>query len=396
MKVVFGADALLRPLSGIGIYSAELARALNKTHAIKDLRFFAHGLFLHENLITSDVIDPPGQHLGEERRRSFPKHLRALSTVRKGLSSAAFAPYLYRAVMPIIERIQLSGLDDYIFHSPNYILPRFGGISVVTFHDLSIQRFPQFHPIPRVKLLQKQMELSITRADHIITDTEMVREEVVAYYGLPAAKVTAIPLAASPGYKPRAGEACRNVLDKFNLEYKSFFLFVSTIEPRKNILRICEAYSDLRKTTNITYPIIFVGDEGWSSEAEHHQIRELESRGWARYLRFVDFPTLQVLYSSARALVFPSIYEGFGLPALEAQQSGTTVVTSLGSAMAEFVSDSDVLVDPFDVSDIKRAMQVIAETDENCLQERGTLPADELSWAKTANATIGVYSALSN
>ena len=159
MRVVFGADALLKPLSGIGIYSKQLASALMRSHSIKDLRLFANGLFLDDGLVDSVLADSVKHNLREVEALGFPKHLRVLSNLRQRLSGAAFAPHLYRAAMPVIERIQLSGLNDYIFHSPNYTLPRFGGISVVTFHDLSIQRFPEFHPIPRVKLLQEQMEL---------------------------------------------------------------------------------------------------------------------------------------------------------------------------------------------------------------------------------------------
>ncbi|MEL0138189.1 MAG: glycosyltransferase, partial [Halieaceae bacterium] len=139
------------------------------------------------------------------------------------------------------------------------------------------------------------------------------------------------------------------------------------------------------------WPIVFVGGPGWQSEAEHQAIQTLVSRGWAQYLGFVDASVLPALYSAAGALVFPSVYEGFGLPALEAQQSGTRVITSRGSAMAEFSSEHDLLVDPLEVDSLIEAMETVVEhvlaDDGRPLQCAGS----GLSWQKTARLTAEVY-----
>jgi alpha-1,3-rhamnosyl/mannosyltransferase len=205
------------------------------------------------------------------------------------------------------------------------------------------------------------------------------------------ARVTAIPLAAGEQFKPRAKEDCRAVLEALKIRYKQFFFFASTIEPRKNLLRICAAYKALREAGKTDWPIIFVGGAGWESEAEHQEIQSLVQRGWAQYLGFVDAATLPILYSAAGALVFPSIYEGFGLPALEAQQSGTRVITSRGTAMAEFASEHDLLVDPLEVDSLIEGMASAVESklaaDGRALESHGS----GLSWQNTARLTAEVY-----
>lgn len=394
LKVILGADALLQPTTGIGSYARNLAINLKKEKSIAELHLFAHGVFLQPSILGEDESDGCESLPTGSSKAPPPVQPHLLSRARSVLSRSAWATHLYQLMVPRLERRQLLRYRDAVFHSPNYILPPFAGRSVVTFHDLSIQRYPEFHPPDRVKLLEQKMEDAARRACHIITDTELVRREVIEHYGAPADTVSAIPLAAGAQFMVRAQRDCESVLKNWGLQYRKFFLFVSTIEPRKNIRRICAAFKDLRQNSEIDYPLIFVGHPGWSSAKEHEDIRELEARGWARYLNYVDARTLPVLYSAASALIFPSIYEGFGLPALEAQQSGTPVVTSRGSAMEEFSANQDVLVNPLEVSEIRGAMETIVahrgEVAEPKLES--PLPCASMTWRQTAAATSNIYS----
>lgn len=396
VNVILGADALLQRATGIGVYTRSLAQHLKQAPQIGSLRLFANGFFLNEDFLPSDPVNQAAAVDLASHNADVASRQRLAARVRSAAARFPGAPALYKTFMPAIERVRLSPFEDYIFHSPNYLVPHFDGRKVVTFHDLSIQRYPEFHPAQRVRLLVKQMERSMAVADHVITDTELVRGEVIGFYGLPPEKVTAIPLAASPWFAPRNEQQCRRVLDRLKLPYKGFFLFASTIEPRKNIRRICAAYKDLRRSTQVEYPLIFVGGAGWSSESEHADIQELESLGWGRYLKYVDTDTLSKLYSAAAALVFPSIYEGFGLPALEAQQSGTPVITTAASAMSEFSAPHDILVDPYEVSDIRDAMKSLAERQHSSTGpgEHQTRISHDLSWAKTAALTAELYASL--
>jgi len=391
MRVVLGAGPLFRPATGIGNYTRNLASNLLHLQLVDELTLYANGAVLPgerlASLIDSSVESTPG-------RRSRPTSANTEGGVSKlsgYLASQRWALKAYQSLMPLVDRARLHSYRDAVFHSPNYLLPAFAGPTVVTIHDLSIQLYPQYHPAERVRFLDARIKDAAAKATHIITDSTCVRTEILEQFGIDEAHVTAIPLAAGEPFKPRSEEDCRRVLEALKIGYKQFFFFASTIEPRKNLLRICAAYRALRAAGKTDWPIIFVGGAGWESEAEHQEIQSLVQRGWAQYLGFVDAATLPILYSAAGALVFPSIYEGFGLPALEAQQSGSRVITSRGSAMAEFASEHDLLVDPLEVDSLIEGMASAVELESagggQTLQSGGS----GLSWQNTARLTADVY-----
>ena len=391
MRAVLGADPLFQPATGIANYTRNLASHLLALKLVDELTLYASGALITgerlDSLIDSSHESAPGQ-------RSHPASASnggLLYTLRNYLTSHRWALRAYQSLMPLVDRARLHPYRDAVFHSPNYLLPAFAGPTVVTIHDLSIQRYPEYHPVERVRFLDARIKEAAATATHIITDSTCVRAEILEQFGIDEARVTAIPLAAGEQFKPRSEEDCRAVLEALKIRFKKFFFFASTIEPRKNLLRICAAYRALRETGRTDWPIIFAGGAGWKSDAEHQDIQSLVQRGWAQYLGFVDAATLPILYSAAGALVFPSIYEGFGLPALEAQQSGTRVVTSRGSAMAEFSSEHDLLVDPLEVDSLIEGMASAVESESlvygSALQSSGS----ELSWQNTARLTADVY-----
>ena len=385
MRVVLGADPLFQPPTGIGNYTRNLARNLLALQLLEELTLYANGAVFRADSMAS-LIDSSIESTSWKEN-----NLGLLSKLRGYLASREWALRAYQTLTPVVDRVRLHRYQGAVFHSPNYLLPAFAGPTVVTIHDLSIQRYPQYHPAKRVRFLDACIKDAAANATHIITDSTCVRAEILGHFGLDETRVTAIPLAAGERFRPRIEEDCRAVLEALKIRYKEFFFFASTIEPRKNLLRICAAYRALRETGKIDWPIIFAGGTGWKSDAEHEEIQALVRRGWAQYLGFVDAATLPILYSAAGALVFPSVYEGFGLPALEAQQSGTRVITSRGSAMAEFASEHDLLVDPLEVDSLIEGMAsaVALESagDGRALESDGS----GLSWQNTARLTADVY-----
>ena len=391
MRVVLGADPLFQRATGIGNYTRNLASNILALQLVDELMLYAHGAALPGERLAS-LVDSLKQ--SSQGQRSHPTSASTgglLSILRGYLASQQWALRAYQSLMPLVDRARLHPYRDAVFHSPNYLLPAFAGPTVVTIHDLSIQRYPQYHPAERVRFLDARINDAAAGATHVITDSTCVRTEILEHFAIDHDRVTAIPLAAGEEFRPRTEEGCRAVLQALKIHYKKFFFFASTIEPRKNLLRICAAYRALRETGKTDWPIIFVGGAGWKSEAEHEEIQALVRRGWAQYLGFVDAAILPILYSAAGALVFPSIYEGFGLPALEAQQSGTRVITSCGSAMAEFASEHDLLVEPLEVDSLIAGMASAVELES----ARGgqTLQSDGsgLSWQNTARLTADVY-----
>jgi O-antigen biosynthesis alpha-1,3-mannosyltransferase len=384
-RLILGADPLLNPATGIGHYTRHLLLALYHGNLVSDLKLYADGRFL-----------PSDQHLNSAEPPVFCDVTSALSPwqkMRATLANNRFAVRAYARIMPGLGKMRLRGFrDSHLYHSPNFLLPDFEGPSVSTFHDLSILRFPEFHPVARVKFMEGVMRHAVERGSHIITDAEVVKNEVQDFYGLDSHNVTAIHLGVSDVFRARGAAECLSLTD-YGLQYRQFFLFVGSLEPRKNIVRIIEAYLSARQKSGFSWPLILVGGPGWQNDSELEAIANLTQRGWGRYLGPVTEQVLAELYASTRALLFPSIYEGFGLPALEAQRSGTPTITSAGSAMAEFNCAADTLVNPLDVQEIAAAISHAALEPPAAINLSET-PAAELTWDRTAQKTQAVYQQL--
>ena len=384
-RLILGADPLLNPATGIGHYTRHLLLALDHGHLVSDLKLYADGRFLPSEQFLNSVEPPDFNDLTSA--------LTASQKIRATLANNRAAVRAYAQIMPRLGRVRLRRFrDSHLYHSPNFLLPDFEGPSVSTFHDLSILRFPEFHPVARVKFMEGVMRHAVERGSHIITDAEFVKNEVQDFYGLESHNVTAIHLGVSDVFRARGAAECLS-LTEYGLQYRQFFLFVGSLEPRKNIVRIIEAYLSARQKNGFSWPLILVGGPGWQNGRELEAIADLTQRGWGRYLGPVTEQVLAELYASTRALLFPSIYEGFGLPALEAQRSGTPTITSAGSAMAEFNCAADTLVNPLDVQDIAAAISHAALEPSVTISLAET-PAAELTWDRTAQKTQAVYQQL--
>ena len=189
---------------------------------VQELTLYANGAVLRGDTLASLIDTPAVLSSGKDGTRSGAKWVGGLVRARAYLASKEWAVKAYQSLMPMIDRARLSPFRRAVFHSPNYFLPPFSGLTVVTFHDLSIQRYPEFHPAARIQLLDRRMGEVAKSASHIITDSIGVREEVIEYFGIDASRVTAIPLAAGEQFQPRTEDACRAVLQRLGLAYKHF------------------------------------------------------------------------------------------------------------------------------------------------------------------------------
>ena len=225
MRVVLGADPLFQPATGIGNYTRNLASNLLDLQVVDELTLYANGAVLPGERLAS-LIDPPVE--SSPRQRSHPTNVNTgglLSTVRGHMATQRWALNVYQSLMPLVDRARLHSYRGAVFHSPNYLLPAFAGPTVVTIHDLSIQRYPEYHPAERVRFLDARIKEAAATATHIITDSTCVRAEILEAFGIDEARVTAIPLAAGQQFKPRSEEDCRAVLESLTIRYKKFFFF---------------------------------------------------------------------------------------------------------------------------------------------------------------------------
>ncbi|AVO48662.1 glycosyltransferase family 1 protein [Melaminivora suipulveris] len=377
VDLILGADSIAAPLTGVGRYAYELARGLPEHPGIGRMRFFSRGRWLgRESLLGAERVVPDGR-----------------PDLRSTLAASRLAVRAYGVLMPALERLRLRGQSDALFHSPNFFLPPFAGRSVTTVHDLSHHIHPHFHPPARIDYMRRMLPDSLRRATHVITVSESARRDLVTHLGYPPERVTATLLGVNPQFRPREKAELEPVLQRLELKPHSYSLYVGTVEPRKNLDRLLDAYAALPEQLRRHHPLVMAGSPGWNSEHTHARMQQAASAGWLRYLRYVPQADLPALYAGALLFVYPSLYEGFGLPVLEAMASGTPVVTSHASSLPEVAGDAALLFEPHDSA-------ALAEVLARALQDRqwrelarraGLVRASQFSWARCIQATVQVY-----
>jgi alpha-1,3-rhamnosyl/mannosyltransferase len=374
MKIILSVEPVRFPLTGIGRYAYELAMELRISDQVDDLKFFSGARFL-----------PALPSTGGESSKSY--------GIKRAMQKSALVLEAYRLLMPYLRERSLRDSTDYLYHSPNYYLPPFAGRSVATFHDLSPFTMAHCHAPKLARYLQKELKATLVRADALITDSEYTRNELADYFAWPIERIHTVPLASSADFHPRPPEALRDTLTRHGLELGGYSLFVGTIEPRKNIETLLDAYSRLPQAVRARWPLILTGYQGWQNDAIHARLEVARREGWAHYLGFVPSEDLPLLFAGARLFTFPSLYEGFGLPVLEAMSSGVPVVCSNSSSLPEVAGNAALMCEPMDVDGLTAHLQQGLEDDawRNQAIERGLLHAAKFSWGRCARETIQVY-----
>jgi glycosyltransferase involved in cell wall biosynthesis len=266
---------------------------------------------------------------------------------------------------------------------------------VVSIHDLSFEHLPQTFKWRSRKQLRITVRRSAREAAQVIALSEYARDDIINTYGVKPGKVSVIPLAAPAHFRPILDEEeLQRVRQTYGIE-GDYILSVGAIQPRKNLSRLVAAYARLRRTRaegNLP-KLVLVGKCAWLYDETLRSIKELEVSDSVILTGYVPESDLPALYSGALAFVYPSYFEGFGLPPLEAMQCGTAVIVGDKTSLPEVVGDAGVLVDPFDVDDIAAAIEkVISDSDfRRQLRVKGLDRAKLFDWQKTAHQTLAVY-----
>lgn len=372
LKLVLSVEALGPDLGGIGRYTWELAQRLPKHDLLQDVQFYRTGRWIKEpaNLLQVPYKTAPG------------------ATQPRRLPRLRIKPPNWMLQWQALARCR-----GRVFHGPNFFLPDCAEIGVATVHDLSVFKYPEAHPLERIRHFERDFFNSIRRASHLITDSEATRAEIIDFLAWPAEKITAVPLGVSSSFLPASLSQIAAILEKYHLDYKNYGLCVSTLEPRKKILNLLQAYERLPLDVRAKYPLVLIGGRGWLSDDLHQKIERLSSQGWLRYLGFVPETELPALYAGAHSFFYPSIYEGFGLPVLEAMASGVPVVASKFTSLPEVTQGAALLVDPEDIDALTEAVHKNISDDDwrRTAHKTGLAVSRNFTWDRCVEKTVDVY-----
>jgi glycosyltransferase involved in cell wall biosynthesis len=296
---------------------------------------------------------------------------------------------LEQLVLPL----EIAPLELHVLHSPDFIPPfRRNCRSVITIHDLNFLLYPHFLT-PESARYYGQIDQAVRNCDHIIAVSESTKRDIIRLTGAPEHKITVVYEAAHPIYRPLQGVQLRqSIKDKFGI-VDDFILFVSTIEPRKNVPTLLMAYKQLLDNYHAAVSLALGGEKGWLSDEVFALVDKLGLQERVRFLGRVSPEDLLGLYNSAKLLVHPAFYEGFGLPPLEAMACGTPVVVSNTSSLPEVVGDAALLVEPTDVDGLAVAIWRVLSDDtlRKQMVHKGLQRAKRFSWKKAAQETLEIY-----
>jgi glycosyltransferase involved in cell wall biosynthesis len=369
LKLVLSVEALSPNLTGIGRYAWELAQRLPQHALLQDVRFYRNGQWIKQ---PAHLLEAPSPiHNVRKPRFKLPRRMRDW-----GMSIACHGS---------------------VFHGPNFFLPACADKGVITVHDLSVFKFPETHPADRIKQFERDFSRSVAQAEHVITDSQTTRAEVMAFTGLPASRVTAVPLGVSAAFIPMANQDIAQPLTNYGLVPGAYALCVSTLEPRKKVGQLLAAWRLLPQGLRKAYPLVLAGTNGWLSQILQDEIRQGELQGWVKRLGYVPEHDLPLLYAGAALFVYPSTYEGFGLPPIEAMACGVPVVVSDQSCMPEVTQGAALMANPDNVDDFCQTLEK-GLTDSGWRQSAiiaGQRVAATYTWQRCVDETVAVYQQLS-
>jgi len=381
VRVLFNGVTLLKPKTGIAHAAANLHAALVAGHPT-DTFWLYPGAGVAR--LAGRVFRPPTRVPAAPAGKRPPSRLKQL--VRSAIGSIAKTGYAthFQAAA------RVGGFD--LYHEPNFVPFRTGLPVVVTVFDLSVLLFPQWHPAERVKAHERAYTSGLARADHVIVGTEAVRAEAHRHLGLSADRVTAMLCGVGPQFRPQSADAVAAVRAEHGLPSR-YTLYVGTIEPRKNIGTLLRAFCDLPVGLREACPLVLAGGWGWKTEGERALFHSEARHKGVLHIGYVPDDDLPALYAGADALLYPSFYEGFGMPPVEAMACGTAAVTSTADAVREVVGRNALTIDANDLPGWRAALVRIA-TDPEFLSDyrrRGPAHAAAFTWDACARITYGVY-----
>lgn len=360
---------------GIGRYARELTSALAALDEDNAYRLFVSGA-------AADTL-PPAPSPNFQWRAT-------------AISPRWLARIWHRARLPLPVELFTGQIE--LYHATDFVLPytRPSTRTLLTVHDLSFVRVPEAASPPLKAYLDAVVPRSVERADHVLADSVATKDDLIELYKTPADKITVLYSGVGQRFRRISDQsALESTRAKYQLSDLSYVLSVGTVQPRKNYSRVIRALAQLR-ATGLDMHYAIAGAKGWLEEEMQQTIASAGMEDYVHILGHVDDEDLPALYSDSRMLLMPSLYEGFGLPILEAMACGVPVITSKISSLPEVAGDAAILVDPIDTDAIRIAILSV-ETDTTLreqLVQKGYRQAERFSWQRSAAQLLSVYKSL--
>ena len=357
-----------------------------------------------QSLAGNDAIDGTLNLFTMRKKHGYEKQFKEIDLLcKRGLllkTCGWFHDVLYKMIwnfIPVPYSLFFGRNIDITHFFNYYVPPGVAGKRVTTVCDMVYEAYPKTMNRQTRAMLKLSMRRSVKRAHHIVTISEFSKNQIIHYLNVPDQRITVIPCGVDHGaFNPDISVLRRQkVRQRFGL-YDRYFLYLGTLEPRKNLVRLIEAYAQMVRMRSDVPVLCIAGRKGWQYNDIFQAVQDNELEGRVVFTGYVDNRDAPALMAEALAFVFPSLYEGFGLPPLEAMACGTPVIVSNAASLPEVVGEAGVLVDPLDADQIARAMENMMDDTllRDMYSKKGLARAAMFTWDNTANALMAVYQRL--
>ncbi len=380
MKIGIDISQIVYQGTGVASYTSSLVEAFSKVGT--NNRYVLFGSSLRNKQFLTDFSHKFDKQTFKSKFSFFPPK---------------FLEFLWNGIHIVPIETFTGRLD--VFHSSDWLEPPTSKAKrITTVHDFIVYKYPQAFT-PRgghdiVKNQKRKLFFVKQYSDLIIAVSQTTKQDAINILKIPEEKIKVIYEAADPIYFPREKEEIKKIKEKFGIE-SDYFLCVGTREPRKNLNRVIMAFAQAEKDfPNMS--LVIVGKYGWGEDNFSRLLGDKQTKLKERIkiLGYVEKLDLAKLYAGARAFVYPSLYEGFGLPILEAMASGCPVITSNIGSMKEITGSAAILCDPESIESISQSLIKVLKEDEKDLRMKSLQKAGEYSWDKTALQTLEAYHSL--
>ena len=371
-KILVDTISLLSPFTGIARYTYENTSRIIKQDTSNNSYFFNYATH-HSATLSSKATQ---------------------SKLKSIIVKMPLLKKVLRKLISIYTKLYTPSYD--LYWQPNFIPePNIKAkVVVATVHDFSFYLQPNWHPKERLEHFNKYFWKLLPKVDHIITGSDFSKQEIIKYLDYDSNRITVIPHALDHNlYKEYTKEQLLPTKQKLDLP-DNFILFVGSIEPRKNLLTLLKAYSNLPTYIKETYPLLLVGFKGWENKEIFSIIQK--QKDYIKYLGYIDDEDLAHIYALATIFVFPTHYEGFGIPPIEAFACATPTIVSKVASLPQVCQDATLYIDPLNQDDITQKILMLLQSPklQQELIEKGLKKAQQYSWDKAAKMHLGLFQKL--